>query len=279
MRSAIILRGMATTSFDTVTSWTPAPSPTEGVARFTLAGLPAEWMQGRGAFGGVVGAVGLRTMRTLVPAERTPRSVSVTFYGPVSAEPATLDARVVRAGRNVTFAEAEIVQGGTPRARISATFGADRESSVAHTAPTVELPDPDGFVRFAHIPNVTPQFVGMVDWRWTEGGFPFTGTEGSTLASFLRFEIPAARGYERLVGLLDIMPAPVLQNLDRPAPASSIQWTSHFVAPDTVPHGDYAWFRYETVAAGDGYSTTIGRLYDLEGRLLAWQEQLHAVFG
>lgn len=266
-------------TFDEVTTWTPAPSPRDGVARFTHEGLSAAWMQGRGAFGGVVAAAGLRAMSTHVPPERTPRSLTVTFYGPVTDAPATLDARVVRAGRNVTFTEAEIVQEGTPRARISASYGDPRPSAIAVTPERVELPDPQDFVRFAHIPDVTPVFVGNVDWRWSEGGFPFTGTPGSSLAAFLRFAEPAARGYERIAGLLDLMPAPVLQNLDRPRPASSVQWTSHFVAPDTVPLGDYAWFRYETIQAGDGFSTTVGKLYDLDGRLLAWQEQLHAIFG
>ncbi len=259
-------------TFDEVTTWTRTAEGWTGT-------LPPEWGQGRAAFGGVVAAAGLRALRTFVPAERTPRTVTTTFYGPVTPEPATMTARIVRAGRSLTFAEAEIAQ-GTLRARVAATFAADRESVTSIPEQLVALPDPDGFVDFPVIPGVIPAFMQQIHSKWTEGSFPFSGaTDGTVLAALLRFHEPPARGWERLLALLDVMPAPVLQQLDRPAPASSIVWTTHFVAPDAGEPGDWSFFRYETLSASGGYCTALGKLYDARGRLVAWSEQLHAVFG
>jgi acyl-CoA thioesterase len=81
------------------------------------------------------------------------------------------------------------------------------------------------------------------------------------------------------VGLLDVMPSPVIQQLPGPAPASTVSWTAHFVAPDAGAPGDWNYFAYESVAAGDGYCIATGRLYDEAGRLVGWQEQLQAIFG
>jgi len=260
------------TSYDEVTTW-----ERDGEGWSTC--LPEDWMQGRGAFGGILAAAALRALRTRVPADRPPRTVSTTFYGPVTAEPARMEVKVLRQGRSVTFAEAEIVQGGTLRVRVQGAFGADRPTTVQVPWPTATIPELDSAVQFAYRPGVIPQFIQNVDSRWTEGAFPFTGQPGHELASFLRFRQPATRGPERLLGLIDILPAPVLQQVDGPTPASTITWTAHLVAPDSGAPGDWSFFRYKTITAQGGYSSAGGHLYGLDGRLIAWQEQLHAVFG
>ena len=259
--------------FDEATTWTPQGDRWAGT-------VSDDWMQGRAAFGGVVAAAGLRALRTTVDESRLPRTVTTTFYGPVTSEPAELTVRTLRAGRSVTFADAEIVQSGTLRARVAGMFGADRETVVQVPTPTIEVPEPDAFVPFPRLPGVTPAFIEQLELRWCEGEFPFTGArEGVVMAALLRFREPVAPGPERVIGLLDVMPAPVLQQLDGPRPASSIQWTSHLLAPDTAEPDDWWFFRYETISASAGYSTAVGKLYDAHGRLVAWQEQLHAVFG
>lgn len=260
-------------TFDDVIRWTP-----EG-GGFTTT-LPERWMQGRGAFGGILAAAALREMRALVAPDRTPRSVTTMFLGPVGPEPAVMTVQVLREGRSVSFAEAEIIQAGTVRVRVQAALGADRPSKLSVETPLTEVPSMENAVLFSHIPGVTPQFVENVEMLWVEGSFPFTNTPGgSVVAAFLRFTKPAARGYERLLALADFMPAPVLQQLDSPASASTITWTTHFAGPDTVPEGEWVYFRYETLATSSGYCSAVGRMVDMKGNLLVWQEQLHAVFG
>lgn len=260
-------------TFDEVTSWTR-----DGDAWFTE--LPEDWMQGRGAFGGVVSAAGLRSMRTLIDPARTPRTVTTSFLGPVTTERARLRARVLRAGGSLTFAEARIEQGGSERAVVQATFGADRPSRILVEPPLREdLPDPEAFSDVPYLPGVTPQFTRHVQLRWTEGAPPFSGVDGAHLAGFGRFREPPARGPERLLGLLDLWPSPTLQQLSAPAPSSSVTATAHLLHADEVPPGGWCWFRYETMHSAAGYTSLLGRLYDPGGRLIAWTEQLAAVFG
>jgi acyl-CoA thioesterase len=259
--------------FDDVTTWT-------GHDEGWTVSLPASWMQGRGAFGGVVAGAALRAMRSLAAPDRTPRSVSTTFLGPVSAsEPAHLTARVLRAGRTITFVEARIVQGGTERAVVQGAFGADRPSQMSTVPPRrPEVAPPESWDRFPYLPGLSPQFIQHLDLRYTNGAFPFIERDGSVLEGYARFEVPAARGPERLLALMDCWPSPSLQQLSAMAPASSVSWTAHLVAPDTVPEGGFVWFRSESVTAGHGYNTILGRLYGPDGTLLAWLEQLAAVF-
>lgn len=258
-------------SFDDVTTWTP-----EGDG--WTAQVPDDWMQGRSAFGGLVAAAAMRAMRGQADG-RPARTVQATFLGPVGGAPAQLRTRTLRSGRSLSFLEARIEQDGTERTVVSATFGGDRPSESSVPLEAVELPDPEGFQTFPYVPGITPAFTQHMDLRWTEGSFPFTGAETSVLAGFARFRQPVERGPERLLGILDAFPAPTLQQLSRPAPASTVTWTAHLVRPDDVPVGDWCWYRSEAVTAGDGYVSFVAKLYGPDGRLLAWLDQLAVVFG
>jgi acyl-CoA thioesterase len=259
-------------NFDEVTDWPDH----EGVRQLRV---PEEWKQGRTTYGGVLAAAALRAMSGL-SGGRQARTISVQFLGPVRDEPAQLVARALRTGRSLTFADAVVSQGDEPCATFQAVFGDDRGSDINVPLEKVDVPDnPDAYVDLPYIEGVIPQHVRNFQLRWTDGGPPFSGTQSTVLAGFVRFRDPPARGPERILGLLDSWPAPVLQQLTRHAPASSVTWTAHFVRPDDVPAGDWCWFRSDAVSGGDGFATMVGRLYGPDGRLLAWLEQLVAIFG
>jgi acyl-CoA thioesterase len=257
--------------FDAVTTWTP-----DGDG--WTAELPPDWMQGRGAYGGLVAAAALRAMRSSVEG-RPARSVSVTFLGPVTVESARLTTRVLRHGRSITFVEARIEQAGTERAVVIGAFGGDRSSEAAVQAETVTPPDPEGVQRFPYVEGLMPAFTQHFDMRFSEGWVPFSTSEQSVLAGLVRFEAPPARGEERLLGLLDAFPAPTLQQLSKPAPASTVTWTAHLVAPDSVEPGAYCFYRGEAITAANGYTSFVARLWGPDGRLLGWVDQLAALFG
>lgn len=260
-------------TFDDVTTWDQGE---DGVYR---GAFPEDWGQGRATFGGILGALSLRAMRGRIDPARRIRTVQVTFLGPVAPVEAELRVRILREGRSVSFVEAEITQEGTSRLRITGAFGADR-SSVARVAnEPIDLPDFGAALALPFIPNVVPQFMQHVDARWTHGGFPFTSQKSSRVAAYLRFAAGATPGPERLVGLLDVLPSPILQQLRGPAPASSITWTAHLLRDDDLAEDGYAWLDYDALSAGDGYNTALCKLYGADGRLLAWSEQLQAVFG
>ena len=72
--------------------------------------LPEDWMQGRAGYGGLVGALALKAMRSHVPPARKVRSLLISFVGPVGPQEFTIHARVLRSGKAVTHVEAKLVQ-------------------------------------------------------------------------------------------------------------------------------------------------------------------------
>ncbi|MCA8925383.1 MAG: thioesterase family protein, partial [Planctomycetes bacterium] len=79
------------------------------------------WFQGPGVYGGLTAAWLLRAMTDLVgdPA-RPPRELSGMFCARIRAGEVRIAARVVRAGLNVSFVTAELLQ----RERVAATASA-----------------------------------------------------------------------------------------------------------------------------------------------------------
>jgi acyl-CoA thioesterase len=56
-----------------------------------------------------------------------------------------------------------------------------------------------------------------------------------------------------------------------------VHWTAHLVGP--IPESG-AWLRFRAVpvSAAEGYVTTRGHLWNVDGELVAWMEQLVMVF-
>ena len=113
--------------------------------------------------------------------------------------------------------------------------------------------------------------------RWVTGQHPFTGSTQRDFTGYCRFNAPAG-GPEGLIALLDVWPAPPLAMLSAPAPASTVSWTAHLLKVPEVLSG-WCFYTYRTVAGEGGYHTCAGHLYDAEGALLAYSEQLVAVYG
>jgi acyl-CoA thioesterase len=259
-------------SFDTATDW-----PREGDAR--RGQVPSAWMQGRASFGGLVAAVMVRAMREHEPTLPL-RAVHIDFIGPLTASPATARAEVLRRGRSLTHLSARIDQDTGVCARASASFGAARNSSIAIASPMEpDLPDPTDRPAMPFIPGVVPSFVQFIDMTFVEGGYPFSGQATAELAGWCRHRTNPGPPEPAIMGLLDAWPAPVLSLLDRPAPASSVSWTTRVVSmPESVGTDDWFWYRSSVSFARDGYAHMEGRLWDREGRAVASLEQLVAVF-
>jgi hypothetical protein len=185
---------------------------------------------------------------------------------------------ILRQGRYVTQVEARMLQAGEERARISGVFGQARPSSIAIAAPAGKPSSPvEGTFAVPYIPNVTPVFVRNFDLHWTEGDFPFTGSKDAVVGGYCRHRTKAT-GVEAIVGLADAWPAPVLPLLNRPAPASSVRWTLHIVGELPADPNAWCWLRSSAITAGGGYATMKMHLHGPDLGLIAWGEQLVAVF-
>jgi acyl-CoA thioesterase len=258
-------------SFDEVIRWAPTEQGWAG-------SLPADWMQGRGAFGGVLAGVVVRALRARVGPDRPLRTLDLTFFAPFRPEPGLVAAQLVRSGRTMTFATARITQRDLPVMGATATFGHLRPSTVrVQSAPPPDLPPPESMPSMPFAPGKRPEFTQHIDHRFAGGRYPFTSQPLPGLEGWCRFRQPAS-GEEGVVGLLDSWPAPVLSMFTRPAPASSVRWTTHMVGP--ISHAHEGWWCYRGTAAhaAGGFTTMIGELYGPSGALVAWSEQLVATF-
>lgn len=241
--------------------------------------IPDGWMQGRSTFGGLTTATMAALARNAEPdTERPLRSASVQLVSPVLPGSIRGETTVLRRGRNITFVEIRLFQSDSLVARSTMVFAKAIDSAVQVAAPPPpEIAEPDAYSPIPYIEGVTPEFTQKVDMRWAQGRPPFMGGSEAAFTGLFRYRVPLGDA-EGVLALLDTYPAPVLSLCPKPCPASTVTWTAHLLS---TPKSFDDWFtlRYETVVGSNGLHTVNGRLYDGTGTMVAWTEQLVAVFG
>lgn len=239
--------------------------------------LPEGWMQGRSVYGGLTAAVTVALGARQVDASRRLRTMNVQLLRPVAPTETHGVARVLREGKGTAFVEVRLSQAGEEIAVAQLTFVRPREGSLALPSPERPTIDgPDGLIDLPHIPNVTPEFVQHAHMRWADGRAPFTGTTERYFDGWCGFRVPAGDA-EGLIALLDVWPSPTLSMMKKPTFASTVTWTAH-VLDIPASLDELLQFRYRAVAAQDGFHTVAGHLWGPDGRLLAWTEQLVALY-
>jgi acyl-CoA thioesterase len=255
--------------------------------------LPADWMQGRTTFGGLIAALAAKAATLVVGEQRPLRTLDLAFVAPLPAGPAELDVEVLSAGKAVTQLVVSFRSGGTLGARVHVVAGAARPSGLrVETGPT-ELVAGDPATQGIELPyraGITPAFGQHLEYRWCSETFPFTGggPETARVIGWVRHRTPA-RGLTAKLALLDAWPPVILRMASGPIPASTVRWAIHLASPDDLetkpddleakPDVDQPWVWYEAraVQCADGYATAYASMY-AEGRLLAWSEQLIVVY-
>lgn len=244
---------------------------------FTVAVGP-DWLQGRTLYGGIVAALGLRAIERAFSDLPSVLSTEAVFMSPLPAGEVFVTVRMLRRGRNVSFAEALIGDGNSAATRLTAVFGAARPSGITVPVRSREPSKPlaESFA-IPFLEGITPAFTRHFESRLSEGGFPFTGSDDAATGGHLRYLSDPGSDAAALLGLLDAFPAPILPVATAPFMASTVRWSVHFLQPAAVPRDGYWWFRSDALAAADGYATSLGTLQS-DGVVVAWAEQLVAVF-
>jgi acyl-CoA thioesterase len=238
--------------------------------------VPETWGQGRAVFGGLVAALAHALGARLAP-DRVLRTVHVQFLAPLAPGPARGEATRLREGRTTAVVDVVLHQNDRPAARVALTFVTPQPEATSVPGPAApDWPAPEDSQALPYLPGITPEFTQHVDFRWATGGMPFQGAEHAAFGGYVRFTDGGGPSVERTLGLLDAWPCPTLSILTGPAPASSVTWTAHLVAP---PQAGFHAFAYETVVADGGFSTAVGRMWGPDGRFVAYTEQTVAVFG
>lgn len=236
-----------------------------------------QWAQGRTQFGGLVAAAMTHAMAVQCPADLELRTLSVAFAAPIGAGIAQIETSLDRTGSSTAFTSAVITQDGAHKTRAQAIFVRDRESAI-----TVEPPTPvmdrsfEQAEQFPYIEGLMPAFLQGFDLRLGVGAFPFSGAKRGVIGGYARHNPPIS-GMSALLGLLDAWPPAILPMATDLTSGSTVSWTAHILrTPPVDPDARYT-FRYDTVASENGYATFVGTLA-CEGEVIAWSEQLAAVF-
>ena len=239
--------------------------------------LPAGFMQGRSVYGGLTTALAVALAHRFI-ADRPLRNVAVQFLRP--SEPGAVDGRceVLREGRYTTFARVTLSRGGADFLVVSLVFALARDATEVPARTVVLEGSPADVPAIPYIEGMTPQFLQNFDVRWTIGGFPYTGAEEAVIGGWIRARAAPCGEPEGVLAMLDAWPCPSLSMVQGVVMASSVSWSAHLVRP-VAPTPDWFHFRYETIVGIDGMHTATGELRTANGELVAWTEQLMAVFG
>jgi acyl-CoA thioesterase len=245
--------------------------------------VPGDWMQGRSVFGGLQAALALRAMRTLVP-ETPLRTLQTTFIAPVAGV-VSVQARILRTGKNATHVEARIAEGDATQAIVIGVFGTARSSAVSRKLaprafapsqpPLMELPFGAGGGALGG-----PQFSTHFQVRWHQGEIPFSG--GSSTSHVLELAIddegPASEAH--VLAFADFPPPVALSLLSAPAPGSTLTWMLELLV-DRVDHVPTSGVRVEVelIAARDGYTSQALAMFAASGEPIALGHQCMLVFG
>lgn len=238
--------------------------------------VPEGWAQGRTVYGGLTTAAAVALGYRVVADDWQLRTVNVQFLRPSKAGRLVGRCTPRRAGKGVNFVQIELVQGDGVLA-VQLVFVRPRASAIdvaplamRATRPCAELDD------LPYLPGMTPEFTQHLALRWAEGGYPYSGSDAASFTGYCRFRAPAGDA-EGLVALLDAWPCPSLALAKGPAAASSVMWTAHLIHTPPPGEGWYG-FEYDTVVGAAGMHTAVGRMFDADGRLVGWTEQLVAVY-
>lgn len=239
--------------------------------------VPEDWMQGRGAFGGLQGALAVRAMGQLA-SHQPLRALQCNFIAPLAGE-VRVQARVLRTGKNTTQLEADLVGKDGLATKCMAVYGAGLES-VVRIAP----PPPPRFTTeplvFPYIAGLTPAFIQHFQLQLLHGSPPFFGKAITETAFTIDFLGEGPATIEHMVALADVVPPVALSSLSKPTSGSTLSWMLEILAVPTYEVPLRPWrLDTELVAASDGYTNQSSTLWSPEGQAMALSRQSMLVFG
>jgi acyl-CoA thioesterase len=235
--------------------------------------LPADWMQGRTAYGGLSAALALHAAMGIEPDLPPLRSAQVAFIGPLAGD-VTVTATKLRRGRNAAFLQADVASQAGVGLRATFVFMAPLQSQIARdTAPRAPVPPPGPDARIYTGPD--DFFIGNFNLNDVR--------EGTGPAEWLRWvRLREREGLHPMVELMaigDALPPAAFKLLDqRNAPLSSLNWTINFLTAE--PRTDEGWWLLTADAdvAHHGFSSQRMAVWNAAGEPVAEAMQAVAIF-
>lgn len=240
--------------------------------------LDAGWVVGGGINGGYALAVIANALRATLDVKPDPLVISAHYLSASTPGPARVSTRVIREGRNVATAAAELTQAGVARITTLATYGdlAALPDTVETTAVEPEFPPVDEC-----IPNTVapPEFrkiaplMERFDLRLLpESAGAMVGSPSGRGVMQSWFRLADGREPDALSVLLalDALP-PVTFDLGRPGWAPTLELTAHVRA---IPAPGWLKVSHLTRNIAGGMFEEDCEVWDSAGRLVGQSRQL-----
>ncbi|MFC0119543.1 acyl-CoA thioesterase [Pseudoalteromonas xiamenensis] len=244
--------------------------------------FPADWCQGRTAFGGISAAMLICAMSKKIKDQRRLLSLSTNFVGPL--EPGIsfdIDIEVLREGKSATQLLAKITQNGQVCVVAQGCYAMKRDSriEVAITKECGLSPvQPERVLPYQE--GIMPAFFQHVALNPQQGALPFSNATSSHLGGWMKFKATpdTAMNEMHVTALTDAWPPTLLQKFSKPAPASSMSWYIEFI--DEINLDADSWLGFEAIThhSANGYGLEDANIWSQDGKLLAISRQTVAVF-
>ncbi|MBN2495578.1 MAG: thioesterase family protein [Deltaproteobacteria bacterium] len=238
--------------------------------------LPAGWEQGRFLFGGLVigAALGAIQHSKRSPARRI-RSMTAMLCGPVTAAEAELRVRLLRAGKRVSFYQADL---GEIRVACSAALAEPRDIDLPRVQP--EPPAERSWQEVEPVPvapPIGPPFARHYEYRST-GPLPFSKSDSATASGWIREqEPPVELDAPALAGMLDAWWPALYAMVDRPRATATMTFQMQiFVDPAELPVSEPLQYQARLQASCHNFFTEHRALWHA-GRPVAFNQQCFSV--
>jgi acyl-CoA thioesterase len=243
--------------------------------------IPDGWQQGRGAFGGFVAAILVRSLETAQgDADRALRSVHVQFCGPAVPGPAEVEVRPTRLGTGTSFWDGRLVQGPDVVAHAMATFGRRRVADGTwRTLLAPDAPPWRGLTPLAVEPPFGPAFALHFEYRPCLGALPMARLDRAHTGGWVRAKDPGpARDAAYAAALLDSWWPSAYARFSSLRPMATVAFTMQMIDGfEGLDPEEPALLQCRSDVARDGYCLEERELWGHDGRLIATNQQTMAI--
>jgi acyl-CoA thioesterase len=240
--------------------------------------LPADWLQGRTAYGGLSAALCLEATLREMPDLPPLRSAQFAFVGPAVGV-LRITSTVLRQGKSTVFTSADLEGEKGTALKATFCFGIERNSAHRYTGvPMPATPPLATCPAYFNGPNL-PSFMSHFDGRLAKGAGPVTQGEKPEMLVWLRHRDETIDGgLVSLLALADALPPAAMVLFHAPAPISTMTWSIDMLADQ--PRSETGWWLVQCAAETihSGYSAQNTLIWDAGGRPILAARQNIAIF-
>ncbi len=240
--------------------------------------LPADWLQGRTAYGGLSASLCLQATLLAHPDLPPLRSAQFSFIGPASGA-LRIRPQLLRQGKSAAFIGVDLEGDAGLAVRATLCFGAGRDlphDYSLHAMPdTPALASCPSFFTWAQRPNFMAHFEG----RLAGGHLPGSGSDHPEMLVWLRHRDTATQAdVVSLVALADALPPISFATFTDAVPISTMTWSIDLLTPKIDNPEGWWLIRGEAETIREGYSAQTAVIWHPDGRPVMSARQQVAIF-